>query len=299
MKLVMLHGRSQEDKDPDKLRYKWVSALRDGAAKGGLDLPIDENDIVFPYFGDALRDLTSPDEFDALSVAPIRIAEPQFDDAEFRCRVLNECLHHVGITEEVIADEAPEEVRTLGPLSRPWVLRGLALLDRYVPRVSAATLQWMAEDVAVYLSRPDIRTHIEDGVAKAFASCAGDNVVVLGHSFGSVVAYRMLAEGTYVPCRVSELVTIGSPLGVTAIRQALAPVTQPDSVGAWFNAYDEQDAIALTPLDAEHLPYAQPITNYGGVENGTPNHHGIEGYLSDRVVATRIILALRGARAAR
>ncbi len=292
MKLVMLHGRSQEDKDPDKLRHKWVSALREGAAKGGLELPIDEEDIVFPYFGDALRDLTSDEPVDQLS--EVEIAVPHFDDLEFRCRVLNECLDGYGITEKIISDEVSEEVQRLGPLSRQWVQAGLALLDRHVPRASAAGLTWMAEDVAQYLHREDVRNYIDSGVAKAFQSCKGDdNIVVVGHSFGSIVAYRMLESAELISCPVNALITIGSPLGVTAIRTALQPVSYPSIVGAWFNAYDEQDAIALVPLDRKHMPRAQPIKNYSGVQNNSPNHHGIHGYLSDRVVATRIVQALR------
>ena len=291
MKLVMLHGRSQEDKDPDRLRHKWVTSLREGAAKGGLELPIDEDDIVFPYFGDALRDLATEEP---TSLARIVIAEPDHDDEEFRCRVLNECLNKAGVTESVIAEEVTEEVRDLGALSRPWVQKGLALLDRYVPGVSSATLTYMAEDVALYLNNTQVRNYIEHGVSNAFRSCeTAGKVVVVGHSFGSIVAYNMLRNKELVSCPVDTLITIGSPLGVTAVRESLAPIIYPDLVGSWFNAYDDQDAVALVPLDNEHFPGAQPIQNYGGVENDSRNHHGIRGYLSDRTVATRIIKALR------
>ena len=51
--------------------------------------------------------------------------------------------------------------------------------------------------------------------------------------------------------------------------------------------------VALNPLDASNFPVKPAIKNYSGVENESDNHHKIEGYLSDRVVATTIVKALR------
>lgn len=291
MKLVMIHGRSQEDKDPDVLRHKWVSALREGAETAGLEIPIDDENILFPYFGDALRDLTAEEE--ALGLAHIAVAEPHFDDLEFRCRVLNECLDDAGISEEMVAAELPPEIRSIGPLSREWVQKGLALLDRYVPGASAKSLSWSAEDVTQYLHRRDVRGYIEDGVARAFKHCEGEDVVVIGHSLGSIVAYSMLREGGRIDRPVKALITLGSPLGVTAIREAVSPIAYPPHVQSWFNAYDERDAIALFPLDKHNFAVEPAIKNYSGVDNDSYNHHSIRGYLSDRVVATKIIQELR------
>ena len=291
MKLVMIHGRSQEDKDPDVLRHKWVNALREGAEIAGLEIPIGEEDILFPYFGDALRDLTTEEEPTAL--ARIAVAEPHFDDLEFRCRVLNECLHDAGISEEMVAAELPPQIRSIGPLSREWVQKGLALLDRYVPGASSKSLMWSAEDVAKYLHRRDVRGYIEDGVARAFKHCEGEDVVVIGHSLGSIVAYSMLRDGGRIDRPIKSLITIGSPLGVTAIREALSPIAHPPHVESWFNGYDERDAIALFPLDKHNFDVQPAIKNYGGVANDSYNHHSISGYLSDRVVATKVIQELR------
>lgn len=290
MKLVMLHGRSQEDKDPEKLRHTWVTSLHQGALKAGLELPLQRHDIVFPYFGDALRDVSNAE---ADSLALITIAEPHLNEDEFKCQILGECLDNVGVTEEVIAEEASPEVQASGPLSVPWIQRGLELLDRFAPQVSAATLRYVAEDVALYLQDEQVRNYIEHGVAKAFEACGDDpNIVVVGHSFGSIVAYNMLRKRNVVKTPVRALVTIGSPLAVKAIHRALRPIAYPPDVDSWFNAYDEDDAVALFPLDRSHFGDAQPIKNYGGVDNDTLNQHGIRGYLSDRVVATHIIQEL-------
>ena len=50
--------------------------------------------------------------------------------------------------------------------------------------------------------------------------------------------------------------------------------------------------MALHPLDRRFFNVEPAIENYGGVKNETVNKHGITGYLTDRVVATRLINAL-------
>ena len=115
---------------------------------------------------------------------------------------------------------------------------------------------------------------------------------MVGHSLGSVVAYRLLALGGPITHPVKALITLGSPLGITAVREALEPIGHPPFVDTWFNAYDERDAVALHPLDAERFPVSPPITNYNKVSNESHNHHGIQGYLADSVVITQIAEAV-------
>lgn len=292
MKLVFLHGRSQEDKDPLVLRQRWVAALNQGLAKAGLELPIDERDIVFPYYGDALRDITSEEPS---SLATVRLPLREYED--FTCSVLQECLDEIGITQEVIAAESkPEETfsdRFSTSLSNEWLHRGLSLLDRYVPQASARSIEATAADVTQYLKNPEVQGYIENGVAQAFRDCGTEETVVVGHSMGSIIAYRALREGGVIECPVRALITIGSPLGMRVIREALSPIGHPPNVDYWLNAYDERDIIALNPLNEKHFPVKPKIKNYGGVENQSDNHHKIRGYLSDRVVATSIAKALR------
>ena len=150
-----------------------------------------------------------------------------------------------------------------------------------------------AADVTMYLQDPVIQDHIESGVARAFSECGAEETVVIGHSLGSIVAYRMLRRGGLIECPVKALFTIGSPLGIRAIRESLEPISHPPTVGGWFNAYDERDVVALNPLDTKNFPVQPSIRNFGGVENGSPNHHGISGYLSDPIVARWIEQELR------
>jgi hypothetical protein len=147
-------------------------------------------------------------------------------------------------------------------------------------------------DVYHYLRNPGVRDMIDEGVRGAMPS--GVETVVVGHSLGTVVAYNLLrreaeANGWIVPLYA----TVGSPLAVTAIRKVLQPLkslTPP--VGAWFNAMDPNDIVALYPLGPPRFDVQPTIENKVDVDNHTPNQHGIAGYLDDPVVAKRIHDAL-------
>ena len=275
------------------LRQKWVAALRVGLEKGGLELPIDEWDILFPYYGNALRDVTS-EMPESLATVRFPLQEQQ---AHFSCAVLQDCLDQVGVTEEVIAERTPPNdprgERLSIALSNEFFHKGLQLLDRYVPSARRRLIEATAADVSLYLHDPEVQGYIDNGVAKAFRDCGEDDTVVVGHSMGSIVAYHVLSQAGIVNCPVKALITVGSPLGMRVIRESLDPIEHPPNVGSWFNAYDPRDVVALNPLDQSNFPVSPAIKNYAGVENESDNHHKIHGYLSDRVVATAIVKALR------
>jgi hypothetical protein len=86
-------------------------------------------------------------------------------------------------------------------------------------------------------------------------------------------------------------ISLGSPLAIPKIKQALAPISFPDCVKQWMNGRDTKDMVALYPLTAKKFP-AQPITNNNDIKNKTSNHHSIVGYLRDPNVAKWIYDAL-------
>lgn len=140
------------------------------------------------------------------------------------------------------------------------------------------------------------------------AMTPGVEIVVVGHSLGSVVAYTLLRrEGAPdydagpPKWQVPLFITVGSPLAVNAIMTLVPSVSgaggnrTPECVSAWFNAMDPRDAVALYPLDNAHFrltPDTPAVENKTDVDNPTPNRHGISGYLGDPVVAKRIYDAL-------
>lgn len=290
--LVFVHGRAQHGKDAVALKKEWIISLKAGLAKSGLTLPIPDDQIRFPYYGDTLDQIVngaSPD--DAVEVV-VRGLQLSPDEQAFFEEYLAELKKATGISDAEVEDA----LRGLGPLHRgplnwEWVQAILSVLDKTVPFASGAGVALFTNDVFQYLHRNDLRTVMDKGVRSAFLP--GSEAVVVSHSLGTVVAYNVLRNETPpANLKVPLFVTLGSPLAISAVKRKLQPVSHPQTVDHWFNAMDERDVVSLYPLTSDHFAVFPPIENMTTVENFTENHHGISGYLSDMEVARRIHAAL-------
>ncbi|MFG2988275.1 hypothetical protein ACGFZK_03010 [Streptomyces sp. NPDC048257] len=291
-KLVLIHGRSQQLKDAAKLKQEWVDALHAGLRSADADLDIPDEQIRFPYYGQTLYELVTNSTVKAADV--VVKGNVSSVEQDFIGAALNDVVASAGISEEDIlaAAEDPSQI-SKDVQNLPWVLAALRAIDR-VPGLSAVSIALATRDVYRYVRNPGIQVVIEDGVRQAFtARREVEESVVVAHSLGSVIAYSMLKrEGKMHQWKVPALITVGSPLGINAIHRLLSPIGRPDCLGDWYNAYDNQDVVALHPLDDVYFPVTPGIENYDQVKNPTPNKHGISGYLGDPIVARRIRDAL-------
>jgi hypothetical protein len=294
--LVFVHGRSQQHKNASDLKRAWITAWQSGLAKSGLEVPIDESDIRFPYYGDTLFALVDPDHAGEIPSVLVRGAVPDEDAAqqEFVAAVAREAQQALGIPDESV-DAAATAVgpQERGPQNWRWVHAVLTAIDTHLPAGSGLALSLATHDVYRYLHNQGIRDAIDEGVR---AALSGDQeTVVVGHSLGSVVTYNLLAhQGSPLGWRVPLYVTVGCPLGISAIRRTLAPVGHPECAPRWFNARDNRDVVALFSLDPGHFNVDPAVENKDDVLNDTANRHGISGYLSDAEVAKRVHDAVVG-----
>ncbi len=291
--LVFVHGRAQEHKDAAELKASWIDAFRRGLQENGLSLPIAEEAIRFPYYGDTLYDLVEGKPIDDVAEIIVKGVGSAEDERAFMREVIVEIQQQTGVSAAQIANVAGDEVLHKGPLNWEWLQGVLKAIDHFIPGASGASIAIATNDVYQYLTNIGIRDQIETGVRKAMQSDVPS--VVVSHSLGTVVAYNLLRrEGTQNHWNVPLFVTLGSPLAIKAIKKSLAPNKHPQCATSWFNAMDERDVVALYPLDAEHFPISPAIVNKRDVDNDTENRHGISGYLSDKDVARRIHDALVG-----
>jgi hypothetical protein len=297
--LVLIHGRAQEGKDSAGLKQEWIDAFKQGLAAAGTSLPIDEERIHFPYYGDTLVELVAGMSPDEVAEVVVR-GEGGLDDAErdFMYEVLLDAVQAQGIKVAVPGEadlSLPSHVdRGLGNLK---LVRAIAAgIDSRWGAASAATLLVVTHDVHVYLKNVAIAKIIDDGVRQALPP--NSESVIVSHSLGTVIAYKLLkTEGAANGWRVPAFITLGSPLAVTSIRNKIKPTKFPDCIirtegfAGWLNARDPKDIVALYPLDNTHFATnrSDAIVNYSDVSNPTSNHHGISGYLTD----PRVALAIR------
>jgi len=287
MKLIFIHGRAQGGKDPIGLRKTWISALEAGLKKSGLTLPIPNEDIVFPYYGDLLDKLVA--EYNA----PVEtIIKKGFDSNSANARFFHDFLLEVAensnITLQDIEEESISEVKEKGPLNWEWVHSILKAIDKK-SNWSEVSIKKFSFDVFLYLTIPAIRQEIEKEVMQEFKN---ESYVVVGHSLGSIISYNILREVSSI--KACKFITVGSPLGINAVKKHLKfPIKMPDCIkNGWFNAYDERDVVALKPLNKDYFDISPSIENMNNVDNYTSNRHGIEGYLNDKEIAKEIYNAL-------
>jgi len=295
--LVLVHGRSQEQKDSVALKAEWLGALAEGLAKTNLTLPIPEKDVRFPFYGDALYDMVAGKSSDEAAEVIVRGEGGDDDEKRFTRAVIEEIRQKAGITNDQLATIGGQDVVERGPLNWEWFQAILRAMDRFVPHASGSSIALFTHDVYQYLKNTAIRQTIDTGVSAAMTP--GVETVVVAHSLGTVVAYNILRQqGRQKGWNVPLFVTVGSPLAVTEIRKTLrsfAPTRCPECVSKWFNAMDERDVVALYPLEPSRFPLdptIPAIENKRDVQNKTTNRHGIVGYLDDQDVAKRIYDAL-------
>ncbi|MDQ0965418.1 hypothetical protein QFZ20_000821 [Flavobacterium sp. W4I14] len=287
MKVIMIHGRDQQGQDPSALKKTWIDTFEKGLTIQGLAIPSDL-DFVFPFYGDLLdgliREVADPATLDGV------IAKGDIVPGElsFYYDLVNELAEQAGVTDAQISEHFKANYKERGVLNWEWVQSILKVLDRS-SGMGDFSVRKFTYDVFMYLTVPAIRKKINEFVLSAFNE---EPSVVIGHSLGSVVGYDVLRNNDFL--NVKKYITIGSPLGVKAVRSKLTtPLVMPECIeSGWYNAYDERDFVALKPLDERNFSVEPSIVNSNHVKNQTDNRHGIEGYLNDAVVAKEIYDAL-------
>ena len=284
VRILMIHGRSQGGQDPARLAQTWIDTLRRGYARAGLSWPADAT-FGFPYYGDALDRSVGASRAMAAG-AP---ADPAY--AAFLRATLEEIRIGAGIADaEIEAQIAPGATQRHGPQNWWWVRAIARAIDRRLTPMAEFTIEIFLRDVYLYLHDERTAAVVDDLVDAVVDANREAPTLVIGHSLGSVVAYRMLQRRRDL--RLVGFITAGSPLGLRTVAGALGVLENPAGHDGWFNAYDRRDIVALNPLDDAHFPAIPGIVNHDGVDNPTDNRHGIVGYLDDPQVAARVAAAL-------
>jgi endonuclease G, mitochondrial len=291
--LLFLHGRGQEGRDPQDLRRSWTAGLNEGLTLAGLS-PIDAADVHFPFYGDRLAEQLQSREAAVVSVEawfadPASAVAPAVPSTRLLYEeILGEAAAHAGMPPDLADDALAAE--GLRDRIRGWVVTRLhRQLSWLAARSGLDDLAIAREfrDVAAYLDQPAVRRTVLDAV-RVTLPAAGE-LVLVGHSLGSVVAADLLTE---LPpaLEVRLWVTAGSPLGLDSVyRRLLSGGPRRPNVGRWLNTWAAADTVAIgCPLGDDWPGQLDEVL----VENPKERAHSIEEYLSHSVVARPIRAAL-------
>lgn len=274
MRLVFVHGIHQEDKTSVALQEVWEDALLSGWAAAGLEKP--DYTLEMPYYASLLAAL----------ICRAR------GEAGFFTHLEETLLKDIGlnksISEHHVRAEFDREIARSGLARWQWV-RGIArILERDIPEFGNIALRFVRQ-VDAYLTCQEIREAVDNIVRPSILK--GPTVIV-AHSLGSVITYRLLREAQSA-AEVPLFVTLGSPLGFHAVKQYLNPpsLAVPIAVRTWLNATDARDCVALYAC-LDRNTFADGIENVANVHHLRDNPHAIADYIGHATVAERIHAAL-------
>lgn len=288
MDLVLIHGRAQGGRSSDEIRDQWIPGLELGFKKAGLDRPV-FSEVRTPFYGDILDELVKHSSV----VGVIERGDSQTETVDpLVAEIVQHMATRYGLSaneqREIVAKEGEAVVRR-GPLDWHWVHSIAVYLDANTPWLTGKVLDRFVADVQAYLNRPNVRQAIHEIVRPAIEASP---CIVISHSLGTVVAYWILAKELQGSVTVPLFLTVGSPLGVNAVRTKVVPPPRnfPIGVAKWLNLTDPQDIVALTEeLNSE--TFLPGIENISDIENDDLPH-AIERYLADPRVSHAIHSAM-------
>ncbi len=155
-------------------------------------------------------------------------------------------------------------------------------------------------DVHEFFFVEDRRKVMEESVLERLRP-GGGPFVVIGHSQGSMIAYKVLSQLKAADFDVRLFVTIGSPLGLTEVQDELKKqlntrkLVVPACVKAWLNVADPLDPVALDKRIGNDFAKTNGVAVDDDVEFNpdSPRHpHSGSGYLATKPVRRTVKAAV-------
>lgn len=293
MRLVLVHGINQQGKDPQHLKHAWIQDLESGLGRPGA---FDAVDIELPFYGDALVEAMALGPTGAIAQGPD--ANDDRAMAEFLAEGLAEQAAAADIKPADIVEE--QQRQAAGAAGAAAVEQGfpmsrrinaiVSLLEKISPWRGDLAVRLLSQAYQ-YLRKPHVASAVD---AKVRPALARGPAVVVAHSLGTVVSFKLMRElaGAGAAPDVPLYVTCGSPLTLSTVQRAVQPpFATPQRVARWLNVRDPDDFISL---DRSLVPplYPGPIENRSDFENPGEDAHAIPGYLSYAPLARAVADAL-------
>jgi endonuclease G, mitochondrial len=233
--VLLLHGRGQLGRDTADVRTEWLRSLETGIGKLATRPVIESGDVRLVWYADVLDPASSAGcEADAGSTRQRRTTD---DDGE----VLQLLL---GVTSTLFTS-----------------------LYEAMPEESRYSMRALVGDV-MYLGDRWRRCAVDRRLESSLARAAREKrpVILVAHSFGSLVAYGYLrndhAKTSGNMPAIRRYVTLGSMLGIPELQELLlgrvGPVSIPANVQSWVNIRHTGD------------PFAPPLS----LSDSTGRHRG-------------------------
>ena len=228
--IIGIHGLANKPKKDD-LRDGWCTAIVEGLQKNaGISEPtinfvmVDYADVY--YAGKRLTPEANEEPYKAAKDGALKRYDERF--WEFVG----------GKVEEVVGEKVDKAKEKLG-----WTTD---VIDKALTKV--------LKDLGLYYTDPTKREAIQATLRDTLNEHKNNEVMLIAHSMGTIVAYDVLREigRENRGVAVSHLVTIGSPLGLAHVKRKIQ-LESPNSrlrtpsivTRSWVNYADRRDYVAL------------------------------------------------------
>lgn len=278
--ILFIHGRA--NKPPkDVLLQCWRDALCEGLrVNEGEEFPDLACDLCFyadMYYGELLTEATNEEPYRQAAPGAIR---------SYRAGLLDRARDDLGAS---LNDPA-------GAVER---------LSGFFSGGSKQVLKAVMKDLGEYYNNAGHRETLHGRLTDLLKRYAGDEIILIAHSMGTIVSYNVLRELGKDPAlrhiTVEHFITVGSPLGLTSVQGHIVRehgrLRTPSCVtGSWANFADKRDPVALD----SHLydDYEANSRNYVRVRDYTVwndypgNAHKAYGYLRTPELSAHVVSLL-------
>lgn len=293
MRLAFVHGINNQDNTPERIEKEWWEALATGWADLGLPA-LDKPKIEVAYYGKLLADATD-------GVVSGAIAQGEaLENSEAGAAFVAEYMLEYSITETELAQELRQQgVNAPSSVPQGWIQGALVDTVGAIEKILQGRGQLVAalflKQATHYIANPGLAAQINLNVRKQIFDDHDDDLLIVSHSLGTVVMYKMLATDNRAKRRhVPLFATLGSPLGIGMMQQILpARTTIPNPpIHAWVNAYRKDDFVALDRALDETTIGLSGIKNISTGLIEETDKHSVIAYLRSAPVCSRIHTAL-------
>ncbi|OAI22350.1 hypothetical protein [Methylomonas koyamae] len=286
MRLVFVHGINNENNTIDSIAKDWWGALSGAWTKMGLASK-SKPTINVAYYGKMLAEATNGES--AVEMGPSEIS------TGYAMQLLSEYAEAAGVTQDDLNTAAdkrgiPRNAVEQGVPHEGWVIAFADLLEDILPDKGKFIAKLFLRQAATYINDKALAAKIDKTVQTQIFDGLQDPAIIIAHSLGTVVTYRLLTKDQQIARNIPLYVTLGSPLSVKMFKPILPakgsfphpPITK------WINGRHEEDFVTLGRSITKQSIGFDGVIDETDILNDDDDKHSIIHYLSSPDIAQAI-----------
>jgi hypothetical protein len=288
MRLVFVHGINNEKNTIESIEQEWWGAISKSWEQMGLT-PKPKPAINVGYYGNLLAEAAKGGNGQAVEMGPSETT------TGYALQLLSEYAKAAGVTQADIYAAAdrrgiPRTAVEQGVPHEGWVIAFANILEDILPDKGKSISKLFLSQASAYVNDKALAAKIDRTVKAQIFDDFPDPVIVIAHSFGTVVTYRLLSNEQQANRSVLLFVTLGSPLSLKMFKPILPakgklphpPITK------WINGRHKEDFVTLNKAITKESIGFDGVIDETEIINPGSDKHAIIQYLESPAIARAI-----------